>query len=374
MVRRFAIVFVVCGVFMSPRHLLAEPVTIAVSGHASEDCIRRIPVAEGTYDVTVTLGSDEADSVTTVKAESRRLMLENVAVPKGGHDRRTFTVNVRRPEIGDSGTSVKLKARELATNTWDDALSLEFSGGRPAVRSIEITPAPEAPTVFLAGDSTVTDQGREPWNSWGQMLTRFLKPGAAVANYANSGETVRSSIGAGRFDKIFALMRPGDYLLLQFGHNDMKDKRPDALESYRRHLAALVAQTRQRGGTPILVTSMERKAGLDGNTLGGYPQAVRDLAGEERIFLIDLHAMSKTLYTALGPDLDKAFQDGSHHNAYGSYLLAKCVALSLAKSGLPVADKVTSDAAVFDPARPDPWPSFRVPPTPEIDLTKPEGD
>ena len=81
------------------------------------------------------------------------------------------------------------------------------------------------PTVFLLGDSTVCDQPAEPWNSWGQMLPRFFKPEIAVANHSESGETVADSLRAQRFEKIFSLMKPGDYLFVQFGHNDMKATR-----------------------------------------------------------------------------------------------------------------------------------------------------
>jgi lysophospholipase L1-like esterase len=333
-----------------------------------------IAIPEGNCTVTVTLGSDTADSITTVKAESRRLMLENVAVLKGGCEKRTFTVHVRRPEIRDSDGSVKLKDREKRTNTWDADLTLEFGGARPAVRTIEVVPGCNVPTVYIAGDSTVADQAHEPWASWGQMLPRFFAPAVAVANYAESGETIRSSLFARRFDKIFSQMQSGDYLLVQFGHNDMKDKRPNALDVYRRNLTDLVVRARSHGATPVLITSMERKAGVEKNTLGEYPDTVRQVAEEQRVFLIDLHAMSKTLYRALGPDLDQAFQDGSHHNAYGSYELAKCVASAIARSDLPLARLVLPEASQFDPAVPDPWQAFAVPRSPLADQAPPEGN
>ena len=106
----------------------------------------------------------------------------------------------------------------------------------------------------------------------------------------------------------------------------------------------------------------------------GYPAVVREVAKTHDVFLIDLHAMSKALYQALGPDLGKAFQDGSHHNSYGAYELAKCVASALAKSDLPLASKVTEAAAAFMPGLPDPWQDFDVPPSTDVDLEKPEGD
>src|SRR6202000_612955 len=135
-------------------------------------------------------------------------------------------------------------------------------------------------------------------------------------NHAESGETIVNSLKAQRFEKIFSLMKPGDYLFVQFGHNDMKDKATNARGVYKSNLEKIVARTRSLGGTPVLVTSMERKNGIDQDTLMGYPQTVRDVAKEEQCALIDLNAMSRIFYRALGSDLDKAFQDGTHHNNY----------------------------------------------------------
>ena len=157
------------------------------------------------------------------------------------------------------------------------------------------------------------------------MLPRFFKPEIAVANHAESGETLANALRAQRFEKIFSLMRKGDYLFIQFGHNDQKDKSVDALETYRAKLKKVVGRTRSLGGTPVLVTSMERKGGVERDTLAGYPDTMRAVAREEQCALIDLHAMSRILYRSLGADLGRAFQDGTHHTNYGSYELAKCV-------------------------------------------------
>lgn len=334
-----------------------------------------IRLPEGNYEVETTLGDDVAESVTTVKAEARRLMVQSAKAAKGERLVRRFTVNVRTPEI-ISGVRVKLKARETETEmvTWDDRLTLEFSGSRASVRMIAITPASAVPTLFIAGDSTVCDQPVSPWNSWGQMLPRFLKPGVAVANYAQSGESLKSSIGARRFEKIFSRMKRGDTLLLQFGHNDMKDKNPDALATYTETLRKLVADTRAKGGVPVLVTSMERKAGVKGPTLGGYPDAVRKVAREEKTGLVDLNAASVRLYQSLGADLGLAFQDGTHHNDFGSYQLAKCVAAGLVSAQPALAVFVTDDARSFRPDRPDPPRSFATTVSGPPDLAKPDGD
>lgn len=334
-----------------------------------------VKLPEGNYRMAVTLGDDAEDSTTTVKAEARRLMLENVRAAKGQVVQREFTVNIRTPRIS-AGNDVRLKQREKDSEqvTWDDRLTLEFNGARACLRTLEIIPAPDVPTVFVAGDSTVCDQPLEPWNSWGQMVPRFFQAGVAVANYAQSGESIKSSIGARRFEKIFSVMKPGDWLLVQFGHNDMKDRAPDALDTYRANLKRIVAQTRAKGGTPVLITSMERKAGVKALTLAGYPEAVRAIAREEKVAMIDLQAMSVVLYQALGANLDRAFQDGTHHNNYGSYLLAKCVAAGIAKAGLPLAKHLMEEVKSFDPAKPDPIEQFNVPPSSANSTAKPDGN
>lgn len=329
---------------------------------------------EGNHDVIITFGDTRVATTNTVKAEMRRLMLERVVTKPGEFVTRTITVNTRTPAIA-GGDHVKLKQREKDSEmlNWDEKLTLEFNGSRSGVASIQIVPA-KALTVFLVGDSTVCDQPREPWNSWGQMLPRFFKSGVAIANHAQSGESIKSSLGAKRFDKVFSEMKAGDCLFLQFGHNDMKDKATNALETYRVNLKKIAAWTREKGGTLVLVTSMERKAGVERDTLAGYPQTVRDVAKEEGVALIDLHAMSKVLYKALGPDIDKAFQDGTHHNNYGSYELAKCVAEGVRQSKLSLAKFLADDFAGFEPPKPDSVAGFDVPESPLRSDKKPDGN
>lgn len=348
------------------------------SGYCTSDQPFYFSVAlpEGNYDVTVTLGNSVSETTTTVKAECRRLMLENIRTAAGHFTSRTFTANLRTPKIaGDRG--VKLKPRELGPPLvlhWDDKLTLEFSGTRPALCALEIAPATNAITVFLLGDSTVTDQPREPWNSWGQMLTRFFKPGVAVANHAESGESIKSSMSARRVEKVLTSLKPGDYVFVQFGHNDQKDRATNALATYKTNLKTLVASVRARGATPVLVTSMERMGGVQKDTLGEYPEIVRQVASAEDLALIDLHAMSRTFYRALGPNLKQAFQDGTHHNAYGSYELAKCVVEGIKVDKLPLAKFLSEDVPSFEPSHPDPVDGFAVPPSPQSSAPKPEGN
>ncbi|MEO8617636.1 MAG: hypothetical protein ABI600_21085 [Luteolibacter sp.] len=111
----------------------------------------RLP--QGNYDFSVLLGDPAGKSDTTVKAESRRLMLENVVTSEKKQISRKFTVNIRQAAF--PGGSVGLKDREKPYLHWDNKLTLEFSGPRPCVAAVEITPAPNATTVYLLGDSTV---------------------------------------------------------------------------------------------------------------------------------------------------------------------------------------------------------------------------
>ena len=342
-----------------------------------------VAVPEGNYNVTVTFGDAAAESVTTVKAELRRLMIERVETKPGKFETRTFTVNVRTPRITGGG-EVKLKDREKTSEiwAWDEKLTLEFNNARPAVCAIEITRADEVPTIYLLGDSTVCDQPREPYNSWGQMLTRFFKPGIAIANHAESGESLRSSLGARRLDKVLSTIKPGDYLFIQYGHNDEKEKGEGvgAFTTYKADLKKFVAGARQRGGVPVLITPVQRrtfdKDGRITNSHGDYPEAVRQVAREESVPLIDLNAMSTPLYEAWGVEPSKlafAQNDNTHHNNYGSYELAKCIVEGIKTNKLGIVKFLMNDVPRFNPSRPDPFDSFRVPASPLVADVKPLG-
>jgi lysophospholipase L1-like esterase len=338
----------------------------------------RLP--EGNYSVTLKLGDGTAASVTTVKAESRRLMLERVKTAPGEFLTRTFTVNIRTPRIATGG-EVKLKDRELGVLHWDDKLTLEFNDAHPSVSAVEITPADHAVTVYILGDSTVTDQPREPWNSWGQMLPRFFKAGVAIANHAESGESLKSSLHARRLDKVMSTIQPGDYLFIQFGHNDQKERGEGvgAFTTYKADLKRYVAEARKHDAVPVLITPVNRRTFDDNgkitNSLGDYPDAVRQAAAEENVALIDLNAMSKPFYEALGPENSKkAFVDNTHHNNYGSYELAKCIVEGIKAAKLGIAKLLVDDVPPFDPSHPDPLESFGVPASPLSTAVKPDGN
>lgn len=339
-------------------------------------------IPEGNYLVGVTFGDPLAATSNMVKAELRRLMLERVDTKPGEFVSRSFIVNVRRPQISTGG-EVKLKDRERTSEqwAWDEKLTIEFNGSRPSVSAIIIVPV-QLPTLFVLGDSTVCDQPGEPYASWGQMITRFFGDKIAVANHAESGESLKSSLAAKRLDKVLSLMKPGDFLLIQYGHNDMKERGEGvgAFTSYRASLKHFVDEARKKGGIPILVTSMHRRTfdanGKITNSHGDYPDAVRQLAKEQRVPLIDLHAISKDLYEALGPeDSGRLFKDGdgTHHSSYGAYQLAKAIVQSIRNQRLPLARYLPKHLPRYDPKRPDAFESFSIPASPAVANMKPLG-
>ena len=342
-----------------------------------------VPIPEGSYRITLVLGGPQA-SVTTVRAEGRRLMLEKIPTQPNASVTKVFDTNVRYPEIaGDPNNLVKLKPREQGILNWDHKLTLEFNGDHPSVRSIDIEPIPSEPVIYLAGDSTVVDQYYEPWAAWGQMLPRFFLPGVVIANHAESGETTRAFVGEKRLAKIMTTMKPGDYLFIQFAHNDMK---PNAvpLEDYKKLLIDYIAQTRAKGATPVLVTPMNRRTfDADGkitNSFGAYPDAVREVAAAQKVALIDLNAMSKTLFETMGPEgtlkafmhfpadsfpgQTAAISDDTHFNSYGAYELARCIVHGIREDRLPIAKFLDPAVPDFTPAHPDSQPDFHLPFTP----------
>ena len=347
---------------------------------------------EGNWRVSVVFGGEPA-SDTTVKAESRRLMLEGIKT-NAEFLERSFIVNVRNSSVpppernAPGGSAVVLNDRELGSFTWDNKLTLEFSGPAPLVDWVAIKPA-DVPTVFLLGDSTVTDQRWEDGASWGQMLTRFFKPAIAVANHAESGETLKSFVTGLRFAKVLSQLKTGDWVFIQFGHNDQKQNWPqtyvEAGTTYRAWLRTYLAEIRLRGVTPVLVTSPQRRNftpdGKIRNTHGDYPAAVRALAAEEQVALIDLEAASRALYEALGPERSPlAFSNGgkdpTHHNNYGAYQLAKAVAQGIRDSAAlaPLAAFLTDDFTGYDPAKPDDPAEFRLAASPLRSTERPRGN
>lgn len=353
----------------------------------------RLP--DGNYKVTVRLGSRKQAGITTVRAESRRLFIESVPTKKKEFIERTFIVNKRNTHI-DGNEYVRIKPREKRKLNWDDKLTLEFNGSAPVCESITIEPADTTvTTVFLCGNSTVVDQDNEPWASWGQMIPYFFDTNVCIANYAESGESANTFIAAGRLKKALSQMKKGDYLFMEFGHNDQKQKGPGkgAYYSFMTSLKTFIDEARLRGAHPVLVTPTQRRSfGPDGHirdTHEDYPEAMRWLAEKENVPLIDLNEMTRTLYEAMGvepsrrafvhypagsyPGQTQDFADNTHFNPYGAYEIARCIVEGL-KTQVPDLARHLKPFPTFDPAHPDNPDNFHWDDSPFTEIEKPDGN
>ena len=358
---------------------------------------RNIEVPDGNYKVTVVLGSKKKAGKTVVRAENRRLMVDEVATKKGQFKTVEFVVNKRTPEI-EKGKRVKVKDREKNYNTWDDAINLEFTGAAPAVKEVKIERDTTATTIFLCGNSTVVDQPYEPWASWGQMIPRWFGPEVSISNNAESGLTAGSFLGSYRLDKILTMMKKGDYVICEFGHNDQKEKMAGAGAWYNfsYYLKIFIDKVRAKGGNIIFVTPTQRRRFDDAThskileTHGDYPDAMRAVAKREGVPVIELHDMTRTFFETLGyenskkalvhypantfPGQDKPLADNTHFNPYGAYEIAKMVVMGMKQLNLPVVKYLRSDWKDFNPAQPDDYNKFVWYNSVQQDVTKPDGN
>ncbi|MGW0817433.1 rhamnogalacturonan acetylesterase [Streptomyces viridiviolaceus] len=231
---------------------------------------------------------------------------------------------------------------------------------RAAGRTTAAQTAGPARTVHVAGDSTAAAKpaSAAPMTGWAMALPFLLGPHLAVANHARDGRSSRSFLTEGRLAALLPALRPGDLLLIQFGHNDQKADDPsrftDPATDYRRNLLSLVRAARACGARPVLLTPVERRRyDADGRALpthGAYAEAVRALATAERVPLLDIQAQSLALWQRLGPEgSKKAFlwlrpgrhpnhphgvRDDTHLAPWGAAEVARMVARGLGTAGV----------------------------------------
>ena len=353
-------------------------------------------VPDGNYRVTVTLGNKKKAAQTVVRAESRRHFSDLVVTKKNKFETVTFVVNKHNPVI-QGGERVKLKPREVTYKNWDDSLNISFCGPMPAVQRIQIEPATDVTTVFLCGNSTVVDQEDEPWASWGQMITRWFGPQVAIANFAESGLSCTSFLAQLRLDKILTQLKVGDYVIVEFGHNDEKEKKAGdgAWYSYSRNLKIFADRVKAAGGHIIFCTPTARRFFNDDqktiqNTHGDYPEAMKTVARRENVPVINLTQMSTGFYETLGfegskkslvhypantfPGQDKPLADNTHFNPYGAWEIAKMIVMGLKQINCPLTNYLRSDWQDFDPKHPDDPAAFVWYMSAGSTMVKPDGN
>ncbi|MDP3083515.1 MAG: rhamnogalacturonan acetylesterase [Rubrivivax sp.] len=197
----------------------------------------------------------------------------------------------------------------------------------PASPASPASPAPERawsyplanvrPALHLVGDSTMADKPPMPLHperGWGQLLREFMLEPARLVNHAANGRSTRRFVDEGRWPHLVQQLARGDHVLIQFGHNDQKDDDPrrfaPAQTDFKAYLHSFIADVRGKGATPLLATPVVRRkfdaSGRIVNTLGGWPQALREVAAESGVTLIDMNALTANQLEAAGPDASKA--------------------------------------------------------------------
>jgi len=222
--------------------------------------------------------------------------------------------------------------------------------------------AAELPRVFLAGDSTMADKPLDlPERGWGMALGPLLREGVAVRNHAMNGRSTKSFLDEGRWAKLAAELRPGDFVLVQFAHNDEKREDPkrftDPATTFRENLRRFVREARARGAVPLLATPVCRRkfdaAGKLRDTHGDYPAAVRAVAREEQVPLVDLERATAAwlqregdvpsrrffMWLAPGahPRIPEGRQDDTHFVAAGAEAVAALAVAAIREQNLPLA-------------------------------------
>ncbi len=225
-----------------------------------------------------------------------------------------------------------------------------------------------APTLHLVGDSTMADKPKEPANpetGWGQALPMLLRPEAVrVVNHAMNGRSTKSFIDQGRWAAVVAALRPGDFVIIQFAHNDAKDQDPKRYAAprgaYQDNLRRFVREAREGGATPILATPVVRRrwsaAGELVETHGDYPAALRAVATEEKVPLLEMNLLTAELERVHGvegskrlhlhyaagiqPRWPEGVKDDTHFSEYGAARVAALAVQEWLRLGLPAAEWV----------------------------------
>lgn len=171
-------------------------------------------------------------------------------------------------------------------------------------------------TIYMVGDSTMADKpykNGNPEKGWGQVFPLYFKEGISIENHAKNGRSSKSFIDEGLWAVVLERIKPGDYVIIEFGHNDQKKESPERYSApdtdYRKNLEKYVRETRTRGGIPVLATPIMRRRfdenGKFYDTHGRYPEVVREIAKEKNVPLLDLHKKTEELLTVYGKERSK---------------------------------------------------------------------
>jgi pectinesterase len=319
----------------------------------------RVRVAEGeqTY-----LGRPWRDHAATIFMRSE---LGAGIRPAGWHnwDRPWSESTSRFAEYRNTGAGADRSSRvpwsrELTDAEADRITPVTVLGGWDPTRA---EPA-RGPTLFLAGDSTMADKPNlaHPERGWGQLFRELVLPPLRFENRAENGRSTKSFRDEGRWDAILEALLPGDWVVIQFGHNDEKAADPTRFTEpegeFRANLQRFVRETRARGGHPVLATPIVRRRFDDHggfvDSHGEYPRVVRAVAAAEGVPLLEMEDVTRALVQSYGverskslflhfasgehPQLPDGLHDDTHLSELGARLVAELAAREMARAHLPL--------------------------------------
>lgn len=228
-----------------------------------------------------------------------------------------------------------------------------------------VFPRGKKTTVYLIGDSTVSDyeSARAPLSGWGMPFRYFFDSTVRIDNHARGGRSTRTFLGENRWQPIVEQLTEGDYVLIQFGHNDeaREEKYKDRytpVPDYKTNLAKFITEARAKKAVPVLITPVSRlrfKEGMQQETHTEYTAAMYEVANRENVPLIDLDKKSRELYQQMGPEHAKLLfmqlepdehpvypegqKDNTHFNEYGARCIAQLVLAGLKENKLEIAER-----------------------------------
>lgn len=263
----------------------------------------------------------------------RRLMYYTETLSRDSEIIQSFTINV-------SDIIPRGKTTIYTDNTIDLVI---VSISNIALCDLRVSSSKTLPTLYIFGDSTVTDQNTSyPYHpacsycGWGQMLSLFFKPGICLSNHAHSGLTSETFRSEGHYDIVYNFIKPGDFVLIQFAHNDQKLPHLAAYKGYTNKLTTYIHELRLKGALPILVTPLARNTwrgeGSYNDLLIDYANACIQISIKEQIPLIDLHQLSRDFIETRGLEASKSYffpNDYTHTNDYGGLQMASYIAAAL---------------------------------------------
>lgn len=294
----------------------------------------------GQYRITVTLSAAGSPGEVLLFTGRRRLCWRG-ALKADGEIKAAALCSVS-PIIASGGGDAALS--DLG-RMEDTSIDIAVVGG--AMAEVVIEPW-SGRSLWIMGDSTVTDQPAyipyapgTSYAGWGQMLPAFLGEQYCVINHAHSGLSTETFRERGHYALIRERLRPGDLVLIQFGHNDQKRKHLAADGGYTENLDRYIRELRELGAVPVLVTSLARNTWKSpseyNDLLAPYAAAMKKLGRAMDVPVLDLHGRMKEAVCRAGMEAARLWYcpcDFSHTNDFGAYMAAGFVAEELARAGL----------------------------------------